>query len=281
MPELLFVDGRCFDSAQDASVPFLDRGYLLGDAIFETFRTYEGRPCLLAAHLERLHHGAEVVDMALPGDLDAQVLSALDQSQLKNAYVRVTVSRGAGPGGLGSAGYDHPLVSIWVKPWAGYPRTAYVDGIDTGFVTLRRIPSQCVPRGVKAAHYMPSILARRELEAQSYVEGIQLNVAGQVCCGTVSNLFIFRGESLITPPLSSDCLNGVTRAKLLELAPDLSFEAIEKDISPEMLHDADEVFFANSLMECIHVRTIEGKAVRDKCGERTKELRRSYLKIVT
>lgn len=259
MRDVVYLGGRFVDSPSEASVSLYDRGYLLGDAVFETVRTYGLRPFALPDHLLRLAHGAAVLGIAIPEAIDAittRVYEAIDRLGAE-AVVRVTLSRGDGPRGIGADGYEAPQLSIIAAPLIPYPAEAHAVGIDAAIVEQRRIPAVCLDPTIKHAHYLPQILARRSLHG---LEGVMLGVDGQVVSGLVSNVMIGRAGELITPPLVSGCLPGITRDRVLKLARARGLAVREEALYPADLHQADELFFTSTLMGCLPARSLDGRA---------------------
>ena len=282
--EVVYLGGRFLEPAESPAVSLFDRGYLFGDTVFETLRAYGGVPFRLARHLQRLEYSARALGITLPAaseELDALVRAAMARSRLLDAYIRVTVSRGEGPGGISPAGCDRPVLSIVVRPLEPYPAEAYARGIRSEVVATRRIPASCIDPAAKCGNYLPSILARRELDRAGMIEGVQLAVDGQVVSGTVSNLFLVEGGRLRTPHLASGCLPGITRSAVLELAAGVGVVPSEERVDVPDLHRADEVFFTNSLMECLPVAQIGEHRLGEAPGPWTRELHAALRALVT
>lgn len=279
----IYLGEAFLDCPEAARVSIFDRGYLLGDSVFETLRAYRGAAFRLEPHLDRLEHSAQVVGIVLPkprSELRNLVHEALSRSGLEDAYLRVTVSRGEGPGGIGSAGYDAPVLSILVRPLHPYPAEAYRSGIRSMVVRTRKVPGVCLDPTIKCGNYLPNILARRELEAQGMIEGVQLTVEGQVTSGTVSNVFLVKGARLCTPDVASGFLPGITRAALIEVAAQAGLEVVEQRIEVADLYQTDELFFANTLMECLPVAEIDGRKLTPAPGVSTQALHAAFRELV-
>ena len=189
-------------------------------------------------------------------------------------------SRGEGPGGIGSAGYDAPVLSILVRPLHPYPAEAYRSGIRSMVVRTRKVPCICLDPTIKCGNYLPNILARRELEAQGMIEGVQLTVEGQVTSGTVSNVFLVKDARLCTPDVASGILSGITRAALIEVAAQVGLEVVEQRIEVADLYQTDELFFANTLMECLPVAEIDGRKLAPAPGVSTQALHAAFRELV-
>ncbi len=257
---LVFLGERFLAASDEARVSLFDRGYLLGDSIFETLRAYDGAVFALDAHLERLERASAKTGIAIPRSREsiaALVQEGLARCKVGNAYVRVTVSRGDGAQGLATTGCDTPIFSIVIRSLTPYSVEAYTDGIVTRVVQTRKVPAICIDPTIKTGSCLSSVLARRELETAGLVEGIQLSVDGLVVSGVVSNLFLVAGGRLHTPAEASGCRLGVTRTILLDLAHAMGIPVDEGPLRTDDLGRADEAFFANTLMECLPIRRIE------------------------
>jgi branched-chain amino acid aminotransferase len=279
----VYANGRFLDDAGDARVSLFDRGYLLGDGAFETMRVYRAVAFCAQAHLERLERASQILGIPLPVDkptVHSIVREGINRSCLSTGYIRVTLTRGPGPNGIGTAGCGPSSLSVIVKPLCPYPATAYTAGIETTLVRTRRVPAACLDPSFKSNNYLPQILAKRELEPRGLLEGVQLAVNGEVVGGTVSNLFLVSSGELQTPWLQSGCLPGITRRTLLEIARREGLVVRERRITPEDLLEADELFFASTLMEVLPVRRLGDRkdfAVPARVTERLSAAFRAFV----
>ncbi|SET96722.1 branched chain amino acid aminotransferase apoenzyme [Stigmatella erecta] len=280
---VVFFNGR-FVPDTEAQVSVHERGYLFGDAAFETLRGYGGHVFRLGRHLERLAHSARVLGLKLPGSLEVlagQVREAVARSAQADCAIRVTLSRGEGGAGISTKGFEHPVFSITVKPLRAYPEEAYAKGIRTRVVGPRKVPAECLDPTIKSGGaYLPSIIARQELDRVGMVEGVQLAVAGHVVSGLVSNVFAVSGTRLLTPDVASGCLPGITREALLQLAPSVGLEPTETRLPLEALLQADELFFSNSLMECLPVQQLDEHSFPTAPGPFTRKLRAALHQLI-
>jgi len=282
MAFLIYLNGR-FCNAEAAFVPLLDRGYLYGDSIFETLRSYAGVPFRLERHLDRLQRASQITGIGLPkarAELTELIGETLMRSGYREAIIRLTISRGEGGQGISPQGCDSPTLSIIVRPLGGYPPEAYLRGVRSKVVAARRVPAACLDPTIKCGNYLPSIMARRELDAHAMIEGVQLGVDGQVVGGTVSNVFLLGGGFLRTPDPASGCLPGITRAAVLELAAEAGLTAVEERIAPADLARADEMFFTNTIMECLPVAEIDGHRFAETPGPGTRAIRAAFDALV-
>ncbi len=283
MEPVVYLNGRFLAAGEPATVSLFDRGYLFGDSVFETLRGYRGSPFRLEEHLRRLEYSAGAVGIPLPAsraELAAVTREALARSGLDEAYIRITVSRGEGGGGIATAGCDRPVLSVVVKRLTPYPPEAYARGIRSAVVGTRKVPAACLDPAIKSGNYLPNIMARRELERLGMIEGVQLSVDGAVVSGTVSSLFVIRGDRLRTPSLASGCRPGVTRAAVLEVASRAGLRPCEDSLRVADLHDADEIFFANTLMECLPVAELDGRPLEPAPGPKTRAVHAALRELI-
>lgn len=255
---VVFFGDRFLERGERAAVDVRDRAYLLGDSVFATLRAFGGAPFALERHLARLTDAAAATGIALPSaDLAGVVREACLRLGARDATVRVTVGRGAGPWGIGLEGPFSPSLSVVARETRPYAPELYARGVDAAVLATRRVPRACLPPEHKTGSYLPTVLARREL-APGAVEGVQLSVEGFVSSGTISNLFAVIDGRVVTPSLAHDARPGVTREVLLELAPRARLEIAEVDLTPRDLARASEVFFTSTLMDGLPVRALAG-----------------------
>ncbi len=249
------VNGRLFEPHK-ATVSALDAGFLLGDGLFESLRASDGVPYLLDRHLARLLSAAaemEFESMPARETLAEEVHRTLERSALADAYVRVTVTRGSGATALAPPS-GPPTVVIAALP---APARAGADGgIEA---TLLPPPGE---RGAKtkSTSRQQVVLARRRVDRRGAGEGVYVSESGHVLEGVSSNVFVVRHGRLLTPP-AEQCLPGITRARLLELARDAGLTAIETPVVLGALMDAEEAFVTNAVQGPRPVRAIDGAAV--------------------
>jgi branched-chain amino acid aminotransferase len=236
----VWLNGRLVDEG-DACISPADRGFLLGDGVFETLRSYAGRLPTLGDHLERLAAGARALGIALPplGELERGATELLSASGLDDARVRITVTSGAGPPGL-ARGEAQPTVLITVAPLPERPRTA--TAVVPPWVHDERRPLV----GVKTTSRAESVIALAYARERGADEALFLNIAGNVCEATTANVFAVRDGLVATPPLSAGCLAGITREQVLRLCGTLGIAAEESDLPARVLQTADELFLTSS-----------------------------------
>lgn len=273
----VYCDGR-FCAPSQATVSAFDRGFLYGDGVFESLRTYGGRPFRLEAHLDRLAASlAQVGIVGVPGRdaLGSIVHEALRRSRLDEAYLRVTVTRGVHFGGPMPAEALEPTLLVAALPLRGYPASAYDDGVAAVTLWERSAADQPAP-GVKSASYQRGVLGRIQAHASGAAEGLYVGRDGGLTEGTASNLFALRDGVLLTPP-ADVCLPGITRAEVLELAAVSGRRVEQVCLTPHALLQAQEVFLTSSLAELLPVVRLDGRPIgQGRPGPVYGELLRAY-----
>jgi branched-chain amino acid aminotransferase len=245
-------------------VSVYDRGFLYGDSVFETVRTYGGEPFALAEHLARLERSAARVGIAMPvpaADFGMEIRVAVRAARNPESYARAMLTRGSGPLGLDPALAGAPLRVVLVEPFTPLPASLYRDGIAV--VTVRTERAADAAQGAKVGNYLGSLLALKEAKARGAQEALILDAAGRVVEGTTSNVFVVRGGAITTPPEQAGILAGITRAHLIELAGELGRPLHLAELTPADLASADEVFISSSLREVLPVVRVDDRAIAD------------------
>ncbi len=255
------VNGRFFEP-EKATVSVLDAGFVLGDGLFESLRVLEGIPYLLDRHLLRLHSAAaelEFQDMPSAAALTDSVRETVSRSGLRDAYLRLTVTRGSGVVGL-SAPRTPPTVVI-----AALPTPTGVGVRKDIEVTLLEQHSE-PGRKAKSTSWQHAVLARRRVAQCGADEGLYVSPGGRLLEGVTSNVFVLDGEQLLTPR-TCDCLPGITRGRMLELARSGGLAAFEGPLDRRMLTGADLVFVTNAVQGLRKVRSVSGTTVGSDDGD--------------
>jgi len=250
--------------ADQARVSVLDNGFAFGDSVYETLRTYGGRPFHLDKHLVRLRRSAERLAIDVPpsdAELARRLDLVLDAAANPESYIRFIVTRGVGDISYHFERVQGPTIVIVVKPYERFPDQVYAEGIPVALVAVRRNHPQALDPAIKSCNLLNNILAMREAQALGAVEALMLNDRGEVAEGAGSNVFIVKDGVVITPPLAAGILPGITREVLLEILPSSGIPVVEKPVSVADLLGADEAFVASTLKETAPIRTINGKPV--------------------
>ncbi len=273
----IYINGA-FYPKEEAKVSVFDHGYLYGDGIYETLRAYDGYVFHLDEHIERLKHSAKLMEMALPLDEDGikkAISDTLARNGLKDAYIRVSVSRGPGEIGLDPELCPVPTFLIIAKQFVDYPKELYEKGVNIAVVNTRRNHPETLDPAIKSTNFLNNIFAKMEAKKAGAFEGIMLNHANFVAEGTISNIFIVKNGELVTPPLIAGILEGVTRGLVIGLAERLGITVFEEMFSEAALKAADEVFITNTTMEVMPVREVDDKTIGAP-GKVTKMLAEAY-----
>lgn len=251
--------------AAEAVIPVMDHGLLYGMGLFETFRTYEGKPFLIERHLNRLMDSCRELGIAHRADterISRWISELMEANDLQDAYIRYTVTAGEGLLGLPAGDYLKPSEILFAKELPAANEMLYEKGRALRRLSLPRNTPESSVR-FKSLHYMNNILAKRELagypgHSNGSIEGLMLTAAGEVAEGIVSNVFFVKAGRLYTPDVGTGILPGITRAVVLELAADLGIEAEEGCYSWEFFTGADEIFTTGSVQEIVPVTTLIG-----------------------
>ncbi|MFC4098266.1 aminodeoxychorismate lyase [Paenibacillus xanthanilyticus] len=249
--------------AEEAVIPVYDHGFLYGIGLFETFRTYGGRPFLLERHLERLAGGCRELGIRCelePGALRVWLAEVMAANHLEEAYVRLTVTAGEAGLGLPQDDYEAPNRLLLVKPLPEPSERLYAEGKELALLETRRNTPEG-PVRFKSLHYMNNILAKRELRgigAAPNAEGLMLTKEGWLSEGIVSNLFFLKDGIVHTPSVDTGILPGITRARVMELAAAAGVRVQEGHYTWEGLKRAQEVWITNSIQEVVPITTLRG-----------------------
>jgi branched-chain amino acid aminotransferase len=273
------IDGALVP-AERAMVGVLDRGFLYGDAIFETFRTYDGEPFMLDRHLDRLARGASVVGIELPASTDAlvrEVRATLAAAGEGESYVRIAVTRGTASPGLDPSRATKPLRVVVAMPLEPPPVEVYEVGLRAVTYISGRSLAKSPTRGVKTANYLDNVLAVRAAREQGAGDALIVDADGRVLHGASSNVFFVTAGRLVTPPLEAGILPGITRDLVLDIAAAL---AIRVELRTPLVADLaafDEIFLTSSVRELAPVVEVDGVRVGEgRPGPVFARLRREY-----
>jgi branched-chain amino acid aminotransferase len=279
-PDLkVFLDGQIVP-VQEARISVFDHGVLYGDGVFEGIRSYDGRVFQLDAHVQRLFDSAKAIRLSIPMSAQ-QIKDAIHQTMqangLKDAYIRVVVTRGVGYLGLAPTRTANPSVFVITDQIELYPPDLYRDGMSIITVSTVRNHPNAVPPPVKSLNYLNNILAKIECVDAGVLEAIMLNVDGLVAECTGDNVFIVRQGRLQTPSSEAGILPGITRAVVMRLAGERGIEVQEKQLLRYDLYVADECFLTGTAAEVVPITQIDGRQIGDgKPGPITQQLMQDF-----
>lgn len=246
-----------------------DRGFQYGDGVFETIAVRNGEPRLWPHHMRRLRHACKRLGFEGPPPLEPHVDAALEgtREDSHHCIIKVIVTAGAG-----QRGYARPMPSrtetfIGVFPAATTNRPAYIKGVAT-ILCETRLAVGSPLAGIKTLNRLEQVLARSECAPTGAYEGLTLDAEGRLICGTMSNVFLVRNQSLVTPALHRCGVEGVMRQFVMETCGDVEV----RDLTFEDLADADEVFITNSQIGAVPVHRCDD--LRWKVGSVTRSVMR-------
>lgn len=271
----IFLDGVIVPESQ-AVVSVYDHGFLYGDGVYETMRSYGGIVFMVRRHMDRLARSGALIRLKVPEaeSLIEAVDQTLEANKLSDAYIRITLSRGKGPIGLdpGLCG-RHTLVVI-AEPFREYPVGCYEKGVQFIIAKTRRNLADAIDPKIKSLNFLNNILAKIEAKERGAYEAVMLNAGGFLTEGTVCNIFFVSNGILCTPSVETGILDGITRELVIGIARRHRLRVEEGMFYPNDLLGASEVFFTNTTAEVMPVSGIED--VRFEVGEITRTLRRLY-----
>ncbi len=263
MEKIVYLNGALMPLSE-AKISVLDYGFLFGYGLFETMRAYNGKIFRLESHLERLQKSAEKLEIA--ADVQgwkSAVLDTLQANGLKEARVRLTVSIGQGGLVPDIRTCARPTILVIASQYHPYPTEIYHRGFSVITSSIRRNSQSPVSR-MKTANYLESLLSRREAMAAGADDALLLNDKGFLAESSTGNVFIVNQGVVITPPVASGILPGITRGVILELAKSLNIGVQETEINPTELFDADEAFITNSMIEIMPLSNVDGRPIHSR-----------------
>lgn len=251
---------------ESAKVAANDRGLLLGDGLFESVRAYGGRAFRLSAHLARLRQSAEFLRLDVPAgdeEIGRGIADLIERNGCSDAYVRITLTRGALTKGLRLDHAGPPTLLVNVRALTPYPPEQYRNGAKLIISAVRQNSASPLARH-KTLSYLLYLLARQEATDAGANGAILLNEHGQVTEESVSNIFFVRDGRLLTPPVHCGLLPGIARGIVMELAQADGIGFEERPVRAGEVFDSDEVLLTNSLMEVMPVRSVDRRTIGQK-----------------
>lgn len=279
----IYLDGE-YVSKEKAKISVFDHGFLYGDGVFEGIRAYRGRVFRLDEHLSRLYQSAKSIMLTIPlseKKMKEAVLQTLRLNNLRDAYIRLVVSRGEGDLGLDPNKCPKPMVIIIADKIQLYPGSMYKKGLEVITVATRRNISEALNPRIKSLNYLNNILAKIETNLAGVLEGIMLNQQGYVAEATGDNIFIVNKEKdLITPPSYAGILKGITRDCVLELARKMKIKVMERLFTQHDIYVAEECLLTGTAAEVIPVVKVDGRIIGSgKPGKVTLRLLRAFKEL--
>lgn len=279
----VYLNGALVDK-QDAKVSVFDHGFLYGDGVFEGIRSYGCLVFKLKEHIERLYESAHSITLRIPLSkkvLEKAIIDTLKANKLKDAYIRVVVSRGWGDLGLDPRKCrGNETVVVITDKITLYPKKLYEKGMAIITVpTIRNICEALNPQ-IKSLNYLNNILAKIEAINSGYEEAVMLDHLGYVAECTGDNIFVVKRGELYTPPQCMGSLRGITRDTVLGLARKLKVPTHEHVITRHELFIGDECFLTGTAAEIVPVVKVDGRLIGNgKPGSITRKIMQEFKKV--
>jgi branched-chain amino acid aminotransferase len=278
----IYISGKFYEK-QDAKISVYDHGFLYGDGVFEGMRSYGGKVFRLAQHLERLWASAKAIWLTIPmtqEEMAQAVYQTLQINGIRDGYIRLVVTRGAGALGLDPNKCSDPQVVIIADHIQLYPRELYERGLEIITASTIRNHSAALSPRIKSLNYLNNILAKIEGLQAGCVEALMLNAKGEVAECTGDNIFIVRKGTLMTPPIDAGILEGITREAVIELAQAAGLPVQQIALTRHDLFIADECFLTGTAAEIIPVVKLDSRVIgTGQPGPITRQLMQQFVEL--
>ncbi len=260
----VYVNGT-IAPADQAVVPVYDHGFVYGEGVYETLRTYNKVPFLYDRHMRRLRKSAGRILLDVPFD-DGTLLSWIEQTiaaagELNEAYIRILLTRGVGDLNYDPKSTPNPTTVIIVKPFEAPSARVYNDGIRISLVDMLRNHPKSVNPSIKSNNLLNNALAMQAAYRAGGEEALMCNYRGELTECSQANFFMVRGGAALTPQADAGLLEGVTRAFIFELGRELGIDVREQVLYPKDLETADEMFITSTTRELSPVVNVDDRVV--------------------
>ena len=262
------VNGRVSDQ-EHASISVFDHGFLYGEGVYETLRTYNGQPFLFDRHMRRLRKSSGMIALSIPLT-DAQIderfrdtmrVAGLDGGAGREAYIRILVTRGIGELTYDPAATPTPSIVVIVKPNVDPPRDAFERGVKVSLVGVVRNHPGTVNPLIKSNSLLNNALAMQEALRNGAFEGVMRNYKGELAECTQSNLFVVKDGAALTPPIDAGLLPGITREYLFEVGAAAGIPVREAVLKDADLLGADESFLTSTTRELVPITQVDDRKI--------------------
>ncbi len=278
----IYINGKLVDRSE-AKISVFDHGLLYGDGVFEGIRSYDGLIFKLKEHLDRLFDSARVIMLEIPlskEEITQAMVKTLKANGLRDAYIRLVVTRGEGDLGLDPRKCSKPTTFIIADKIVLYPEKLYENGLELITVPTRRNIPEAISPQIKSLNYLNNILAKIEAANSGANEALMLNADGYVVECTGDNVFVVKDDELLSPPCCLGALPGITRGAIIGIATKLNIKFREAIMTRHDLFNADETFLTGTAAEVIPVVKIDGRTIGDgKPGKLTLKLTKEFRKL--
>jgi branched-chain amino acid aminotransferase len=262
------VNGRVFDE-KSAVISVFDHGFLYGEGVYETLRTYNGQPFLFDRHMRRLRRSAGMLALAVPLT-DDQIAARFDHTMRAaglgpagggEAYIRLLVTRGVGELSYDPAATPEPSMVVIVKPQVDPEVEVFERGVKVALVPIVRNHPGSVNPVIKSNNLLNSALAMQEAVRRGAFEGVMRNYRGELAECSTANIFVVKGGAALTPPLAAGLLPGITREFLFEVGAELNIPVREQLLKDPDLLGADEAFLTSTTREIVPIVQVDDHTI--------------------
>ncbi len=280
----IYIDGKYYPKSQ-AKISVYDHGFLYGDGVFEGIRAYSGVVFKLKEHVTRLYDSAHAMMLKIPltqEQMVEAVLGTLRKNKLKDAYIRLVVTRGVGDLGLDPRKCNTATIIVIADHIKLHDGEAKTKGITTLVSWVRRDPVDGTSHEIKSLNYLNSVMAKIEANMSGADEAICLDRNGCVAEGVGENIFVIKNGKITTPPSSTGALSGITAKAVIGLAKKFGYDITEANVTPFQLINADELFFTGTAAEIVPIRQVNWRQIgAGNVGPVTQQLMAEFKKIVS
>jgi branched-chain amino acid aminotransferase len=279
----VYLNGKLVDKSK-AKISVFDHGYLYGDGVFEGIRSYNKLIFKLKEHIDRLYESAHSIMINVPlrkEEMEKAIVETVKANKLKDAYIRVILSRGEGDLGLDprKCQGNQTLVIIADKI-SLFPNKLYKEGMEIVTVPTVRNLCEAVNPQIKSLNYLNNVLAKIEAINSGHQEGLMLDHLGYVAECTGENIFVVKRGELFTPPQCMGTLRGITRDTVLDISKKLKIPTHEHVLTRHEFYISDESFLTGTAAEIVPVVKVDGRKIGDgKPGKIAKKIMDEFQKL--
>ncbi len=285
---IININGKIVPSSE-AKISIFDRGFLFGDSVYEVLRTYNHIPFLLQEHLDRLQNSANII--ALPINYSLKELKQILHTTLQHfwqktpqyeAYIRLIITRGEGGLTLDPTEQIKNNLIIIIKPQLPNPPQWYTEGVKFIIAENQKTPKQTIDPNCKSGNHLPHVLALQQARMRGAFDAIMLNQYGMITEGTSNNIWIVKDKIIMTPPLQSGILEGLTRKTIINILQEQQIPFKQTALYPQDAYQAEECFFTSSTREIVPIVEIDGyKIGTGKPGPVYQRLHKLYHQFIS